>query len=146
MTDAPAVLRQTPLHDVHIELGARMVPFAGFEMPVQYTSILEEHRTVRSAVGLFDLDRQAGLLTRLADGGLFERLARGWGSLGKRPQRRQVTADEDHLDSPCEGPMHDPAGGSGAGRPQRRHAGARPGGRAGRAEPRRGASCRGARD
>jgi len=55
MTDAPAALRQTPLHDVHVELGARMVPFAGFEMPVQYTSILEEHRTVRSAVGLFDL-------------------------------------------------------------------------------------------
>jgi aminomethyltransferase len=55
MTDAPAALRQTPLHDVHVQLGARMVPFAGFEMPVQYTSILEEHRTVRSAVGLFDL-------------------------------------------------------------------------------------------
>jgi aminomethyltransferase len=55
MTDGPAALRQTPLHDVHVQLGARMVPFAGFEMPVQYTSILEEHRTVRSAVGLFDL-------------------------------------------------------------------------------------------
>ena len=50
-----AALRHTPLHDVHVELGARMVPFAGYEMPVQYTSILDEHRTVRSAVGLFDL-------------------------------------------------------------------------------------------
>ena len=48
-------LRRTPLHDVHRELGARLVPFAGYEMPVQYTSIIEEHRTVRSAVGLFDL-------------------------------------------------------------------------------------------
>ena len=56
MTDASTgSLRRTPLHDLHRELGARMVPFAGYEMPVQYTSIIEEHRTVRSAVGLFDL-------------------------------------------------------------------------------------------
>jgi len=48
-------LRRTPLYEVHRELGARLVPFAGYEMPVQYGSILEEHRTVRSAVGLFDL-------------------------------------------------------------------------------------------
>jgi aminomethyltransferase len=48
-------LQRTPLHDLHVELGARMVPFAGYEMPVQYNSIIEEHRTVRSAVGLFDL-------------------------------------------------------------------------------------------
>ena len=48
-------LKHTPLHDLHRELGARLVPFAGYEMPVQYTSILEEHRIVRSAVGLFDL-------------------------------------------------------------------------------------------
>ena len=46
---------QTPLHARHVELGARMVPFAGWEMPIQYASILDEHRTVRSAVGLFDL-------------------------------------------------------------------------------------------
>jgi aminomethyltransferase len=50
-----AALRRTPLHDAHLALGARLVPFAGFEMPVQYSSILEEHRTVRQAVGLFDL-------------------------------------------------------------------------------------------
>jgi aminomethyltransferase len=48
-------LRRTPLHTRHVELGARMVPFAGWEMPVQYASIIDEHRTVRSAVGLFDL-------------------------------------------------------------------------------------------
>ena len=48
-------LRHTPLHDLHRELGARLVPFAGYEMPVQYTSIIDEHRTVRSTVGLFDL-------------------------------------------------------------------------------------------
>jgi aminomethyltransferase len=55
MTAGAAPLRRTPLHDVHRALGARMVPFAGYEMPVQYASILDEHRTVRSAVGLFDL-------------------------------------------------------------------------------------------
>jgi aminomethyltransferase len=48
-------LRQTPLHELHRKLGARLVPFAGYDMPVQYSSIIEEHRTVRSAVGLFDL-------------------------------------------------------------------------------------------
>jgi aminomethyltransferase len=48
-------LRRTPLHDLHVELGARMVPFAGYGMPVQYRSIIEEHRAVRSAVGIFDL-------------------------------------------------------------------------------------------
>jgi aminomethyltransferase len=54
MTDA-ADLRHTPLDAVHRALGARMVPFAGFAMPVRYTSELEEHRAVRSAVGVFDL-------------------------------------------------------------------------------------------
>jgi len=48
-------LRRTPLHELHRSLGARMIPFAGYEMPVQYTSIIEEHRTVRSAAGVFDL-------------------------------------------------------------------------------------------
>jgi aminomethyltransferase len=48
-------LRHTPLHEAHVELGARMVPFAGYDMPVQYTSIIEEHRIVRAGVGLFDL-------------------------------------------------------------------------------------------
>ncbi len=51
--DAP--LKRTPLHDVHVKAGARMVPFGGWEMPVQYRGIVEEHRTVRSAVGLFDV-------------------------------------------------------------------------------------------
>ena len=56
MTDAATTeLRRTPLHDLHVALGARMVPFAGYEMPVQYGSIIEEHRTVRTATGIFDL-------------------------------------------------------------------------------------------
>ena len=47
--------KETFLHDKHIALGAKMVDFAGWEMPVQYTSIIEEHKTVRENVGLFDV-------------------------------------------------------------------------------------------
>ena len=48
-------LKRTPLYECHVEAGAKMVPFAGFEMPVQYRGVIEEHRTVRTAVGLFDV-------------------------------------------------------------------------------------------
>ena len=48
-------LQRTPLHAIHKALGARMVPFAGFEMPVQYDSIKAEHAAVRQAAGLFDV-------------------------------------------------------------------------------------------
>ena len=50
-----AGLRRTALYDEHGKLGARLVPFAGFEMPVQYSSILKEHDAVRHRAGLFDL-------------------------------------------------------------------------------------------
>ena len=48
-------LRHTPLHDLHLELGARMVPFAGWHMPLQYKGILEEHHAVRKGAGMFDV-------------------------------------------------------------------------------------------
>ncbi len=47
--------RKTPLYDEHVRLGAKMVPFAGWLMPVQYTSIVEEHQAVRNNVGIFDI-------------------------------------------------------------------------------------------
>lgn len=47
--------KETFLHEKHVQLGAKMVDFAGWHMPVQYTSIIEEHNTVRNAVGLFDV-------------------------------------------------------------------------------------------
>ena len=47
--------KETYLHEKHIQLGAKMVDFAGWHMPVQYTSIIEEHKTVRESVGLFDV-------------------------------------------------------------------------------------------
>jgi aminomethyltransferase len=49
------VLKRTPLYDEHRALGARMVEFGGWDMPVQYSSILEEHRAVRTRAGLFDV-------------------------------------------------------------------------------------------
>ncbi len=48
-------LRRTPLHGRHVAAGARMVPFAGWEMPVQYDGVIGEHRAVRTAAGLFDV-------------------------------------------------------------------------------------------
>jgi aminomethyltransferase len=55
LANQPEIVKQTPLHDRHVALGARMIPFAGWEMPVQYSGILNEHRAVRSAAGMFDL-------------------------------------------------------------------------------------------
>ena len=54
-------MRRTPLHPVHQRLGARLVPFAGWEMPVQYTGIVAEHRAVRTAAGLFDVSHMGEL-------------------------------------------------------------------------------------
>ena len=48
-------LKRTPLYDIHESLGAKLVPFGGWEMPVQYTGIIDEHNAVRNAVGLFDV-------------------------------------------------------------------------------------------
>ena len=48
-------LKQVPLHPIHQQLGAKIVPFAGYEMPVRYSSDLDEHHTVRNAVGVFDV-------------------------------------------------------------------------------------------
>jgi len=51
----PASLATTPLHALHLARGARMVPFAGYEMPVQYEGIIAEHLHTRAAAGLFDV-------------------------------------------------------------------------------------------
>ena len=48
-------LKQTPLHDLHVELGAKMVEFAGWSMPVQYSGIIEEHTQCREKAALFDV-------------------------------------------------------------------------------------------
>lgn len=53
---------KTPLYDEHVRLGARMVPFARWLMPVQYTSIVEEHQAVRNNVGIFDISHMGQLI------------------------------------------------------------------------------------
>ena len=59
--------KQTFLHECHIKLGAKMVDFAGWHMPVQYTSILEEHRTVRESVGIFDVSHMGEVIYKGKD-------------------------------------------------------------------------------
>jgi aminomethyltransferase len=54
-------LRRTPLYDRHVALGARMVPFAGWEMPVQYEGVIPEHKTVRTDAGVFDVSHMGEL-------------------------------------------------------------------------------------
>jgi aminomethyltransferase len=58
---------RTPLHDWHLGHGGRMVEFGGWEMPVQYTSIVEEHQAVRNAAGLFDISHMGRLSIAGAD-------------------------------------------------------------------------------
>jgi len=64
-------LKRTPLRDFHAAHGARLVDFAGWEMPVQYRSILEEHKAVRRAAGLFDVSHMGEVSVRGPDAGRF---------------------------------------------------------------------------
>ncbi|MBI4953582.1 MAG: glycine cleavage system aminomethyltransferase GcvT [Myxococcales bacterium] len=76
MSAAPeAPLAVTPIHAEHVALGARMVPFAGWHMPVQYRGLAEEHRAVRTAAGLFDVSHMGELeLEGAAATGLVDEL------------------------------------------------------------------------
>ena len=60
-------LRRTPLSKQHIELGAKMVDFAGWEMPIQYSSIITEHNSVRKAAGIFDVSHMGQIFVRGPD-------------------------------------------------------------------------------
>jgi aminomethyltransferase len=57
-------MKRIPLHDLHVQLGAKIVPFAGFEMPVRYSSDLDEHHTVRNGVGVFDVSHMGEFMVR----------------------------------------------------------------------------------
>jgi aminomethyltransferase len=71
MPDTP--LKQVPLHEQHIALGARMVPFAGYEMPVQYRfGVLREHLHTRVAAGLFDVSHMGQIVLRSRSGNLID--------------------------------------------------------------------------
>ena len=78
MDEPPATtpLLRTPLYDLHVSLGARIVPFAGFEMPVQYPlGVLKEHLWTREKAGLFDVSHM-GQAALVAADGKFETGAR----------------------------------------------------------------------
>jgi aminomethyltransferase len=67
--DQSAELQKTPLYDLHIELGARMVPFAGYDMPVQYPAgVLKEHLHTRAKCGLFDVSHMGQVEIRAKSG------------------------------------------------------------------------------
>jgi len=73
MTATSAARKRTPLYTLHLERGARMVAFAGYDMPVQYPlGILKEHLHVRAAVGLFDVSHMGQFAVRAASGNLNE--------------------------------------------------------------------------
>jgi aminomethyltransferase len=59
----PTALRRTPLYEEHVAAGARLVPFAGWEMPVQYEGVAPEHRAVRTAAGMFDVSHMGQIKT-----------------------------------------------------------------------------------
>lgn len=58
------MIQKIALNDVHVQLGAKMMPFAGFTMPVRYTSDIEEHKTVREGVGVFDVSHMGEFLVK----------------------------------------------------------------------------------
>ena len=63
----PSDLKSSPLESAHVSLGARLVPFAGWNMPVQYTSILDEHHAVRKHCGIFDISHMGQFIVRGPD-------------------------------------------------------------------------------
>ncbi len=69
--DSTLELKRTPLHDWHVAHGARMVDFAGWSMPVQYGSIVDEHHATRRAVGLFDISHMGRLIVDGRDAKAF---------------------------------------------------------------------------
>lgn len=64
-------LKKTCLHDLHVELGAKMSPFAGFDMPIQYSGIVDEHNSVRTAVGMFDVSHMGEIFISGTDAEKF---------------------------------------------------------------------------
>ena len=64
MSAASTELKKTPLHDEHVRLGAKMVDFGGWSMPVQYTGILDEHHAVRGTLGVFDISHMGQFVAR----------------------------------------------------------------------------------
>jgi aminomethyltransferase len=71
MATSDSPLKRTPLFDLHRELGARMTPFAGYEMPVEYKGVVDEHLAVRTKAGLFDVSHMGEFLVEGAEAESF---------------------------------------------------------------------------
>ena len=69
--DKEAALRRTPVYETHKRLGAKVIPFAGWEMPVWYSSVVEEHLAVRQAAGVFDVAHMGVYQAEGPDAGVF---------------------------------------------------------------------------
>jgi aminomethyltransferase len=63
-------MKQTPFTDLHIKLGAKMHEFAGYNMPIEYSGIIDEHQTVVNSVGVFDVSHMGEFWSRRR--GLYE--------------------------------------------------------------------------
>ena len=90
-TSAGTLLR-TALYDEHKRLGARMVPFAGYEMPVQYTGVIEEHNAVRQRAGMFDVSHMGRFEVHGPDAGRFLRYISTWDMTRLQPGEGHYSA------------------------------------------------------
>jgi aminomethyltransferase len=99
----PETLLKTPLHAAHVAIGARMVPFAGYDMPVQYTGVIAESLAVRESAGMFDVSHMARLWLRGERSFSFlewvtsndvSKLANGAGQYSLLPNERGGTVDD----------------------------------------------------
>jgi aminomethyltransferase len=92
-TTAGTLLR-TAFYDEHKRLGARMVPFSGYEMPVQYTGVIEEHNAVRRRSGMFDVSHMGRFEVHGRDAGRFLRQISTWDMM-------RLAAGEGHYSAAC---------------------------------------------
>jgi len=91
---AAGTLLRTALYDEHKRLGGRMVPFAGYEMPVQYAGIVEEHNAVRQSAGMFDVSHMGRFEVHGPDAGRFLRHVSTWDMM-------RLTPSEGHYSATC---------------------------------------------
>jgi len=91
---APGTLLRTALYDEHKRLGARMVPFAGWEMPVQYAGIVDEHQAVRQRAGMFDVSHMGRFEVHGPEAGRFLRYLSTW-------DMTRLSPGEGHYSAAC---------------------------------------------
>jgi len=93
MTDD--TLLKTPLYDLHLELGAKMVPFAGYAMPVQYDGVMAEHNHTRAAAGLFDVSHMGQARVTGDEGALEALITADLGALASGEQKYTLLLNDE---------------------------------------------------